>query len=45
MRREGDNIIVLLCPITHSPPQQESDAVKIPIKVGRYLGLDEDQSW
>ena len=36
---------VLVCPITHSPPQKKNEAVRIPIKVGRYLGLDSEQSW
>ena len=36
--------ILLVCPVTHSPPDQ-GEGLKIPPKVGRAMGLDERQSW
>lgn len=36
---------VVLCPITHSPPQHGESAVEIPPKVARYLRLDDERSW
>jgi hypothetical protein len=37
--------VVTVVPITHSPPQQQSDAVEIPLAVKRRLGLDVARSW
>lgn len=36
---------VALCPITHSEPQGQETGVKIPLKMARHLGLDDQQSW
>lgn len=36
---------VVLCAITHSPPEPPEEGVPIPLKVKRYLGLDDDLSW
>lgn len=36
---------VLLCAITHSPPDKGEAAVPIPPAVARHLGLDHEQSW
>ncbi len=36
---------VVLCPITHSPPQSTSDAIEIPARVLLHLGLDDGRSW
>lgn len=36
---------VVLCPITHSPPQSARDAIEIPAKVLLHLGLDDQLSW
>jgi hypothetical protein len=37
--------VVTVVPITHGPPQQQGDAVEIPLAVKRRLGLDEARSW
>ena len=36
---------VILCAITHSPPHDDENAIEIPLKVARYLGLDYDRMW
>ena len=36
---------VVLCPITHSPPQAGQSAVEIPPRVAQHLGLDHERSW
>lgn len=36
---------VVLLPITHSPPDANSNGVEIPAKVKRALGLDDERSW
>ena len=36
---------VVLCPITHTPPKDEDSAVEIPVKMARYLSLDNDRMW
>jgi hypothetical protein len=36
---------VLVLPITHSEPFEETDAIKIPSPVKRRLGLDGARSW
>jgi hypothetical protein len=43
-RREGETIVVV-APITHTPPSKASDAVEIPAATKRRLGLDEWRSW
>lgn len=44
--REDDGAtIVVVLPITHSPPTDHSAAVEIPSKVKRHLDLDANQSW
>lgn len=42
---EGGRQSVVLCPITHSPSQSANDAIEIPAKVLRHLGLEVDRSW
>jgi hypothetical protein len=37
--------VVTVVPITHGPPQQQGDAMEIPLAVKRRLGLDEARSW
>jgi hypothetical protein len=37
--------LVTVLPITHSPPRNGADAIKIPIDTKRRLGLDPDRSW
>jgi hypothetical protein len=40
----GERKVVVL-PITHAPPRDESDAVEIPAATKRRLGLDDERSW
>ncbi len=42
---ELDPRLVLLLPITHSPPVGETVGVEIPLKVAERLRLDEKRSW
>jgi len=42
---DGRRPVVTVLPITHSPPQNASDAVELPPAVKRRLGLDEARSW
>lgn len=41
---QGDTIVVVL-PITHTPPKHADLAVEIPAATKRRLGLDEERSW
>jgi hypothetical protein len=41
---DGDNVVLVL-PITHSPPSDPELAVEIPPETKRRLGLDDDRSW
>jgi len=43
--KEDGSREVVLCPITHSPPQGKESGVEIPAKVARHLGLDDARSW
>lgn len=44
--KKADNShTVVVCPITHSPPQQGESAIEIPYKVARHLRLDDDRMW
>lgn len=43
--REDGSRLVMLCPITHSPPQEGETGVEIPARVAHYLHLDEEHSW
>src|SRR5688572_25041375 len=36
---------VAVVPITHSPPQDPTVAVEIPLRVKVHLGLDSERSW
>lgn len=36
---------IVVAPVTHSAPEQPDDAVEIPARVKRQLGLDEERSW
>lgn len=42
---EGGARNVIVCPITHTPPDNESTAVELPPRVARHLGLDAERSW
>lgn len=37
--------IVIVLPISHTPPTDPRAAVEIPLAVKRHLGLDDDRSW
>jgi hypothetical protein len=41
----GGQTIVIVAPVTHSPPTTEDVALEIPAAVKRHLGLDENRSW
>lgn len=36
---------LILAGVSHRPPTPEDKAVNIPVKVGKYLGLDDQRSW
>ncbi|PID63255.1 MAG: hypothetical protein CSB44_02140 [Gammaproteobacteria bacterium] len=36
---------VVVVPVTHSPPELGEDAIPLPAKVARHLGLDDAPSW
>ena len=36
---------VVILPITHSPPQGDTEGVEIPVRVAEALGLDDGPSW
>lgn len=45
-RRAADGaVIVVVSPITHSPPAGDTVAVEIPPAVKAHLGLDVERSW
>jgi|TARA_B100002003_G_scaffold142102_1_gene131476 hypothetical protein len=43
-RRDGARVI-MVCPITHEPPDANISAVEIPLQVARALKLDADRMW
>ena len=46
VRREADgNLMTLVAPITHSPPTNETVALRLPDRVKAHLGLDAEPSW
>jgi len=44
-RNEGARPLVLVLPVTHSPPSDPDLAVEIPAQTKRRLGLDDQRSW
>lgn len=42
--QDGEKIVLVL-PVTHSPPAEPELAVEIPIETKRRLGLDDERSW
>jgi len=42
---EGGDHIVLICAISHEAPENDSECVRIPAKVAKYLGLDDRPQW
>jgi len=45
LRREDGRLLVAVAPITHSPPQPGTRALRIPPRVKTHLGLDDAPSW
>lgn len=45
IRRENDQTMVSVAPITHSTPAGEQDAVELPPRVKARIGLDAERSW
>ena len=43
--REDGASQVVVCAITHVPPDPDTPAVEIPHKVARHLNLDDDRMW
>ncbi len=44
-RRDGNDIRVIVAPITHTPPPDQSDALEIPHATCRRVGLDGERQW
>ena len=44
-RPANDTTVVVVLPITHTPPADPVGAVEIPAAVKRHLGLDDERSW
>ncbi len=44
-RRENGDIVVIVAPITHAPPDDPSASLEIPSAVCRSLGLDGRRHW
>jgi len=44
-RPANDRTVVVVLPITHTPPADSASAVEIPTAVKRHLELDDDRSW
>ena len=42
--QDGQNVVLVL-PVTHSPPTEPDLAVEIPIETKRRFGLDDQRSW
>lgn len=44
-RRDGDDIRVVVAPVTHAPPSDSNDALEIPRATCRRVGLDGERQW
>lgn len=44
-RRENGDVMVIVAPVTHAPPDDPSDSVEIPQAICRSLGLDGRDHW
>ena len=44
-RDRAEQVIVVVLPITHTPPRDKRLAVEVPVDTKRRLGLDDDRSW
>jgi mRNA-degrading endonuclease toxin of MazEF toxin-antitoxin module len=45
VKRNGDKTRVVVAPITHAPPANSENALKLPAQTKERLGLDEQVSW
>jgi hypothetical protein len=45
VRQEEGERIVMVAPITHTPPREARDAIELPVATKRRLGLDDHRSW
>ena len=45
VHQEDGSTIVTVAPITHTPPNDPTVAIEIPLKVKKHLGLDSNRSW
>ncbi len=43
--RETGDVMVIVAPITHAPPEDHSASIQIPRAVSRSLGLDGREHW
>lgn len=44
-RRDGDRLIVVVAPITHTRPHEPGAAIEVPATVKKRLRLDDERSW
>lgn len=44
-RQEDSETLVIVLPVTHTPPENAAAAVEILRAVKQHLGLDDDRSW
>jgi nucleoside-diphosphate-sugar epimerase len=44
-RPANDTTVVVVLPITHTPPAHPASAVEIPAAIKRQLGFDDERSW
>lgn len=44
-RRENDQIVAIVEPVTHSPPADPAIAIELPAATKARLGLDAERSW
>jgi hypothetical protein len=45
VRQEEGERVVMVAPITHTPPLYAQDAIELPAATKRRLGLDDERSW
>lgn len=45
LQSEGDDLQVVVVPVTHSAPDDATDAMELAPAVKRQLGLDDERSW
>ena len=45
LEQAEDDTVVVVLPVTHSPPDKGVIALEIPLAIKRSLGLDSERSW